>query len=98
MAAATQPVRPKALVIDFAVARQYQKWQEADAQAHELWKRVDREMAKLVRVAKVGRKSSITIPISESKAVEIVNQFRGVEKVFAPAFARKWRVKEVSTE
>jgi hypothetical protein len=97
MATATQLVKSKAPVIDIAVVKQYQRWLEADAQAHALWKKVDREMAKLVRVAKIGRKGSITVPISESRAIEIVNQFRGVEKVFAPAFARKYKVRELDT-
>ena len=78
-----------------AIVRQYSKWQEADASAHQLWEKVDREMRKLIRLAKVGRKARAVIPISETRGIEIRNQFRGEDKVFAPAFARKWKVKEV---
>lgn len=78
-----------------AVAKQYARWQEADAAAHALWDKTDREMAKLIRLAKVGRKAKAVVPISETRGLEIKNQFRGEEKVFAPAFARKWKVKEV---
>jgi hypothetical protein len=80
---------------DESVAKQYARWQEADAAAHLLWERVDREARKLVRLAKVGRKSRKIVPISSNRGIEIKNQFRGEEKVFAPAFARKWKIKEV---
>lgn len=80
---------------DSQVAKQYLRYQEADAQAHALREKVDRELRKFVRLAKVGRKSRTIVPISETRGVEIRNQFRGEEKVFAPAFARKWKIKEV---
>jgi len=78
-----------------AVARQYEKYQEAKAAADILWAKVDRENRKLVRLAKVGRKQSHTVRISETRGVRITNKFRGEDKVFAPAFARKWEIKEV---
>lgn len=78
-----------------AAAKQYARYLELDAQAHALWDKVDREMRKLIRMAKVGRKAKAVVPISETRGIEIKNQFRGEDKVFAPAFARKWRVKEV---
>lgn len=80
---------------EISIAKQYQKWLELDAEAHQKWDKVDKELRKLVRLAKVGRKKSAVIPISESRGIEIRNQFRGEDKVFAPAFARKWRIKEV---
>jgi len=81
-----------------AIAKQYERWLEADAQAHKLWDKTDRELRKLIRLAKLGRKASTVVPISESRGVRIVNQFKGAEKVFAPAFARKFQVKEVALE
>lgn len=81
---------------DLAVAKQYQKWQETDALAHQLWEKTDRELRKLIRLAKVGRKTTKIVAISESRGLEIRNQFKGEEKVFTPAFARKWKVKEVA--
>lgn len=80
---------------DIAVAKQYQRWQEADAQAHKFWEKVDRELKKLVKLAKVGRKTTKVVAISESRGIEIRNQFKGEDKVFTPAFAKKWKVKEV---
>lgn len=81
-----------------SIAKQYERYLEADAQAHKLWDKTDRELKKLIRLAKVGRKASTVIPISESRGVKITNQFKGAEKVFAPAFARKFQVKEVPLE
>jgi hypothetical protein len=78
-----------------AIVRQYSKWQETEAAAHTLWDKTDLELRKLIRLAKVGRKARAVIPISETRGIEIRNQFRGEDKVFAPAFARKWKVKEV---
>jgi hypothetical protein len=85
-------------VANSAVARQYARLQEADAQAHALWEKVDREQRKLIRMAKIGRKGKAVVPISETRGIEIRNQFRGEDKVFAPAFARKWKIKEVPLE
>lgn len=84
--------------VNTAVAKQYSRWQEADAEARKLWDRSDRELKKLVRLARIGRKASITLPISESRGVKIVNQFKGADKVFTPAFAKKFQVKEVALE
>lgn len=81
---------------DNAVMKQFRKWQETHAKANVYWDRTDRELRKLIRLAKIGRKASTVVPISESRGIEIVNQFRGEEKVFAPAFARKWKVREVA--
>jgi hypothetical protein len=84
--------------IEHAILKQYQRWQEADAEAHQLWEKCDRELRKLIKLAKVGRKTSKVVPISENRGLEIRNQFKGEEKVFAPAFAKKWKVKEVALQ
>ena len=76
-------------------AKQYAKHQKLDDQAHALWDKLDRETRRLIRMAKIGRKARAVIPISETRGVEIRNQFRGEDKVFAPAFARKWKLKEI---
>ena len=77
-----------------AVAKQFERWREADAAARIFWDKVDHEARKLVRIAKVGRRVKVVIPISESMGVEIKNQFKGEDKVFAPL--RKWKIKEVA--
>lgn len=79
-----------------AAAKQYARYVEVDAAAHKQWDRTDRELRKFVRLAKMGRKRSIVVPISESRGIEITNQFKGTEKVFTPAFARKYKLKEVA--
>lgn len=79
-----------------ALVREYQKYVELDAQAHALWEKVDKQLSKVIRIGKVGRRARAVLPISESRGIEIKNQFRGELKVFAPAFARKWKVKEVA--
>jgi hypothetical protein len=82
------------------VAKQYAKWQAADEEAHALWEKVDREAKKLVKLAKMGRRARAVVRISEFRGLELKNQFRGpdTEKVFAPAFARKWKFKEVTID
>jgi hypothetical protein len=79
-----------------SAAKQYERYVEVDAAAHKLWDKTDRELRKFVRLAKLGRKRSTVVPISESRGVEITNQFKGSEKVFTPAFARKFKLKEVA--
>jgi len=81
-----------------AILKQYAKYREADVAAHQQWEKVDIELRKLVRLAKIGRKTSITIPISESRGVEITNQFKGEIKVFTPAFAKKWKLREIELD
>jgi len=86
-----------------AVARQYARWLEADAQARKLWDKAHREMRKLVRLAKLGRKSQIIAPISENRGVRIRDAWRCAmrsreDKVFTPAYARRHEVKEVPLE
>lgn len=82
--------------IDTSVAKQYQRWLDADAAARKNWDKADRELKKLVRAVKLGRKASKVVPISESRGVEITNQFRESDKVFTPAFCKKFKVKEVA--
>lgn len=80
-----------------AFAKQYARYQAADDTAHASWSVVDRELKKLVKLAKLGRKASKVVAISDTRGVEIRNQFKnGETKVFAPAFAKKFKVKEVS--
>ena len=78
-----------------AIARQYLRLLDAKEAAEKLWVKVDRETRKLVKLAKLGRKRSIVVKTSDTHGLEIANQFKGEEKVFAPAFARKWKIKEV---
>lgn len=80
-----------------AVAKQYARYQKADDAAHASWAAVDRELKKLVKLAKLGRKATKVVPISDTRGIEIRNQFKNGElKVFAPAFAKKFKVKEVA--
>ena len=78
-----------------AIARQYARYLEADAAAHSLYGKAEREQRKLVKLAKLGRKQKVVVPISETRGLEIRNQFRGEDKVFAPAFARKYKLRKV---
>lgn len=81
--------------VNSAVAKQWAKVCELKDQARASWKKVERETAKLARLGGLGRKKQIDIPISETKAVRIKNQFRGQQEVFAPAFAKKITAEEV---
>lgn len=81
-----------------AAARQYQRYLDTEAEAKKHWEKTDRELKKFVRMARLGRKASVVVPISDARGVKITNQFKGSEKVFAPAFARKFQVKEVALE
>jgi hypothetical protein len=81
---------------EISIAKQYAKLQEIEATAKQWWDKKDRETAKLARIAKLGRKKSIVVPISENRGIRITNNFKTKEsKIFAPAFARKWDLKEV---
>ena len=82
--------------INQSVARQWAKVQEVDEAARKLWDKKDRELKKLIRLAKLGRKACLVVPISETRGVKLSNNFRGEEKVFTPAFARKFEAKEVN--
>lgn len=88
---------PTAIQTDSAVARQWEKVEALDLAAHEAWDRLDRAKVRLVKLAKMGRKVSTVIPISELRGLRIVNKFRekDVTKIFAPAFAKKFDFKEV---
>lgn len=82
--------------MDKAVANQYQRYLEADAAASKLWDRKDKELKKLARIAKLGRKRQITVAISENRGIRITNQFKTKDdKLFTPAFCRRLQVKEV---
>jgi uncharacterized coiled-coil protein SlyX len=89
MATATQ--------LDHRVAQQWAKIDELDKAAHEAWEALDRAKVKLVKLAKMGRKVTTIVPISETRGIKIVNKFRekGAVKIFAPAFAKKFDFKEV---
>ena len=78
-----------------AVAKQWAKICELKDSARVLWKKVYREEQKLAKIGGLGRKRQIEIPISETRAVRIRNQFRGQDEVFAPAFAKKIHAEEV---
>ena len=82
---------------DTAVARQWAKVEALDLAAHAKWDELDRAKVRLVKLAKMGRKVSTVVPISETRGIRIVNKFRekGCTKIFAPAFAKKFDFKEV---
>ena len=82
------------------IAKQYEKYLEADAAARKLWDKKDKELRKLVKLSGLGRKSQIIVPISESRGARITDKWReamreGAGKVFAPAFSHRHEVKEV---
>ena len=79
-----------------SLAKQWASVQEADAAARLKWDELHKETKKLVRMAGLGRKSKMVVPISESRGVRIVNQFRTREdKLFTPAFCKRYKVDEV---
>lgn len=81
------------MVTDFV--QQYQRYREAEFRARREWANVERELGKLVRIAKLNRKASKVVPITAGRVVEIRDQFKeGRVKVFAPAFARRWKITE----
>lgn len=81
---------------DASIAKQYQRYLEVEAQAQKLWEKKDRELRKLARLAGLGRKARITVPISENRGIRITNQFRTKEdKLFTPAFCRRLQLKEI---
>ena len=85
-----------AQLVNQQVAKQYAKVQELEAAARIGWEKADRAKLKLVKLAHMGRKTRIIIPITELRAVQITNKFREEPfKVFAPAFAKKYEFKEV---
>ena len=82
--------------MDSAIAKQWERVQEAEAAARKLWDKLHKETRKLVRLANLGRKSEVVVPISEERGVRIVNQFKTKEdKIFTPAFCRRFELKEV---
>lgn len=81
-----------------AFARQYQKVCELDAEARKKWDQRDKEIKRLIRLARMGRKSSVVVAISENRGVQITDKSRELKeegKLFAPAFARRYEYKEV---
>lgn len=88
---------PTATQVDSAVAKQWERVEALDLAAHAAWDALDRAKVRLVKLAKMGRKVSTVVPISELRGVRITNKFRekGCTKIFAPAFAKKFDFKEV---
>lgn len=89
--------------VDPAFAKQYTRYLEAEAAARKAWDHSHREQRKLVKLSKLGRKSQVVAPISESRGVRITDEWRTAmrgkeDKVFAPAFARRLSVKEVALD
>ena len=83
--------------------KQYAKYQEAEAAARKLWDRKDQEMKKLVKLSHLGRKSSIIVPISENRGVQIVDSWRKamrdkIQKIFTRAFNHRYELKDVPLE
>ncbi|MGO9863681.1 MAG: hypothetical protein ACLPLR_08730 [Terriglobales bacterium] len=56
------------------------------------------ESRRLARLAKLGRRKSVIVRVSETAAVKIENQWKGEEECFAPAFAKKLKVLQVKWE
>ena len=83
------------------IAKQYEKYLDTEAAARKLWDQKDRELKKLVRLAKLGRKTQIVVPISDTRGVRITDKWRegmrdGLEKLFTKAFNHRHEVKEVA--
>lgn len=79
---------------DNTFTQQYELWKKANTKARRAAIKSDLELAKLIQLADMTRRTSKIINISKDYRVEIHDQFRGSTKVFAPAFARRWKVVE----
>ena len=84
--------------INPAIARQYSAYLEADERADKAFDLKRKALRKLVRVSGLGRKGEITVPISENRAIRIRNKWKKQEECFAPAFAKKFEVKELGID
>ncbi|HUD64675.1 MAG TPA: hypothetical protein VMQ17_08860 [Candidatus Sulfotelmatobacter sp.] len=78
------------------VAEQWTLVKETEAEAHLQWEKLRKEVRKLVKLANMGRKHKMVVPISDSRGIKIVNQYRTRDdKIFTPAFCKRFDVKEV---
>lgn len=79
---------------DNTLIQQYDIWKRSNVRARRAAMKADIELSKLVDMADARRRTSTVINISRTNSVEITDQFRGSTKVFAPAFARRWKLVE----
>lgn len=77
------------------VAQAYALLVKDEEECRVKWERLDRKRKRLAKLAGLGRKKQVLVRISETHAVKIVNQFRGADKVFTPAFCRKLDISKV---
>jgi len=83
-----------------AIAKQYARYEELDAAARLAWDKSGKALKRLVRLAKMGRKLQVIVPISENRGVQITDQYRtairnGSDKIFTKAYCRRHEVKAV---
>jgi hypothetical protein len=86
-----------------AIAKQYQKYLEADAAARLKWDAAGKALQRFVRLAKMGRKIQVVVPISASRGVRVTDEWKAAirnkeEKVFTPAYCKRYSAKEIPLE
>lgn len=83
------------------IQSEYAEYIEAEAAARKQWDRAAQKLRKLVKRAKLGRKSQAVISLSENRAIKITDHWRKAirehsEKIFTPAYCRRYSVEEVT--
>ena len=81
-----------------AVAAKFAALEAEEEDCRLRWERLDRKRKKLAQAAGLGRKKQVLVRISETHDLKIVNQFRGVDKVFTPAFCRRLDIGKVKRQ
>ena len=88
---------------ELATAKAFLAYLEAEQEARKYWDRSHRAARKLVKTAKLGRKSMIVVRISENRGVRITDEWRSAmreksDKIFTKAYCRRHEIKEVSLD
>lgn len=84
------------------IAQSYASLEEAEESCRLAWERLDRQRRNFAKTVGLGRKRQVIVRISKKEAVQIKNQFRGVDKagkpldkIFTPAFCRRLDISKI---
>lgn len=74
-----------------------------EPEAKAKWEKLDKLRQRLVRMAKMGRKIKIIIPLDDAKGLQITNKFKeahkeGTHQIWAGGYAREFAFKEVTLD
>lgn len=78
-----------------SIAQKFARLEAEEEFCKLLWKRLHRHKRNFARAAGLGRKKQVCVRISETHQVKIVNQYQGVDEVFAGGFARKFDISKI---